>query len=148
MTTKVLSDEEIDRLLQEAEVRLREKAGQVTAPADDNEISIVTGEEKIPKASKLPSADAFSLPKLRHGLERASYIKEHNGVAQADPQALIGPTQKQLADGLRTVEQSTKSKKVVSGSTLKPSPAHHMRKLIPNYTSMQTSSPFWPALLP
>jgi hypothetical protein len=86
---------------------------------------------------------------LQHGLEQAGYISEHNGIALANPQSLIGSTQKQLADGLRTVGEPVKSKKAVRGPvSLHAPPLLHMRKIIPNFPSMQISRPFWSALLP
>jgi hypothetical protein len=112
MMTDTITDEEIDRLLQEAEVRLREKAGQVAVPVNENEIALNTMEAK--PTSRKP------LPRLQHGLEQAGYISEHNGIAQANPQSLIGSTQKQLADGLRTVGEPVKSKKANDQTTAGP----------------------------
>lgn len=46
MPTNILSDSEIDRLLDEAEARLQESAGQVSNTAAEDEISLETGETK------------------------------------------------------------------------------------------------------
>lgn len=43
MTSAILTDEQIDQLLLDAESRLREKAVQVSPSNDEDEVSIETG---------------------------------------------------------------------------------------------------------
>ncbi|ETI23319.1 hypothetical protein G647_05119 [Cladophialophora carrionii CBS 160.54] len=96
----VLTDEQIDDLLTQAEARLRAKA----AGADEGERLLVTG--------NTASKPRKPLPKLRHGLTRSTYIKDNQGVAQTDPKATIVQPQVSQAGGLRPVELPQKSKKV------------------------------------
>ncbi|EXJ62825.1 hypothetical protein A1O7_03265 [Cladophialophora yegresii CBS 114405] len=96
----VLTDEQIDELLSQAEARLREKA----AGADEGEILLVA-DNTAPKSRK-------PLPKLRHGLARSTYIKDNHGVAETDPKATIVQPQASQAGGLRPIELPQKAKKV------------------------------------
>ncbi|KAK4936041.1 dTDP-fucopyranose mutase [Elasticomyces elasticus] len=80
MAGPLLSDAEIDRLLDEAENRLREKAASVTTTSPDA-ISFDTGGEAKPRKP---------FPKLQHSLAKAAYIQDNQGVAQTNPQAIVG----------------------------------------------------------
>ena len=96
-----LSDTEIQRLLKEAEIRLRATSGstELTDAAD-------TKEKRKP------------LPKLHSGLQTKAYIQEKNGIALADPARLVAADQRKLADTLWSVEDLSKSKKTVCASEL------------------------------
>lgn len=91
----IMSDEQIDELLQQAEARLREKAGL--------QIQKIEGKEK-----------RIAIPKLQHGMDKSSYISEKNGVARVDPNLLVKKDDNKMADGLRSIEAKGKSKAVVS----------------------------------
>ncbi len=125
----ILTDAEIDGLLLEAETRLREKAAQALAPSTTNEISIETGVAKADTRKPYAlSGNAvlcalltliFSLPKLRHGLQSSTYIKDNHGVAETNPRATVGPTHIKLANSLKQVGIVEKSKKIVRVSPTK-----------------------------
>ncbi|KIW57233.1 hypothetical protein PV05_05811 [Exophiala xenobiotica] len=101
----MLDDIEIDRLLTEAEQRLKTKAAaQGSAIAGTDEISL-NGEIKKATSRK-------GLPKLRHALNQTAYIKDHSGVAQTNPQATVSRDQNMLANGLRAVGVADKPKKI------------------------------------
>ncbi|EXJ80286.1 hypothetical protein A1O1_08428 [Capronia coronata CBS 617.96] len=102
--SEILTDEQIDQLLVEAEARLREKAGLSLTASGADEISLVTAEVKAKQRKPLP--------KLRHGLGQQTYIKDSQGVALTKPQATIPKEQRKLADGLRAVEVAEKTKKI------------------------------------
>lgn len=93
---EILSDEQIEQLLQEAEDRLQQKAGL-----------------EIVKLSEVQTQQRPKIPSLQHGLDRATYITEHNGVAKADPNLLINKEQEKMAHELRPVKKGTDSKKAV-----------------------------------
>ncbi|EXJ86499.1 hypothetical protein A1O3_03450 [Capronia epimyces CBS 606.96] len=102
--SEILTDEQIDQLLAEAEARLREQAVLLSTPSGADEISLDTTEAK--------AKERKPLPKLRHGLGQQTYIKDNQGVALTKPQATIPRDQRKLADGLRPVEVAEKSKKI------------------------------------
>ncbi|EHY57471.1 dTDP-fucopyranose mutase [Exophiala dermatitidis] len=102
--SEILTDEQIDQLLVEAEARLREKAGLSSTSAGADEISLNTTGVKTKQRKPLP--------KLQHGLAQQTYIKDNHGVAEAKPQATIPKDQRKLADGLRSVEVAEKAKKI------------------------------------
>lgn len=92
--SEALSNEQIEALLQEAETRLRLKAGlEVVNTTDSGKHTMV--------------------PKLQHGLEQTPYIKEHDGVAKANSSLLVSKDQQKLADELRHVSKDLRSKKIV-----------------------------------
>lgn len=106
METEALSDEQIDLLLQEAETRLKAKAGAV-ATQPDNELTLRLDDDKPEFAKRKP------IPRLQHGLDEKPYIQEHKGVAEVDPVVLATEQQQKLADKLRTSQAKHKSKKEV-----------------------------------
>jgi len=96
-----LSDTEIQRLLKEAEIRLRATSGstELTDAVDTKE------KRKL-------------LPKLHSELQTKPYIQEKNGIALADPAHLVAADQRKLADTPWSVEDLSKSKKAVCTSGL------------------------------
>jgi len=121
MAGSLLSDAEIDRLLDEAENRLREKAASVTTSSTDA-LSLDTGGEAKRRKSyvcalscRLCFANHPSFPKLQHSLAKAAYIKDNQGVAQTSPQAIVGNNGRNSASAeLKPVVPQGKSKKTVS----------------------------------
>ena len=131
---EILSDQQIEELLQEAETRLRAKAGLDLKPQDSEEI--------LSLGSALPApSKKIHFPKLEHNLDRSSYIKTHNGVAKAAPNLIVPATQREMADGLRAVSRwNGENKKMVSYF---PSlPFSSMRKSYPNFLLMHISTSF------
>lgn len=107
---EVLTDAQIEELLQEAEDRLRQKAG--LPPNIDNETLSLS-------AVVAPSATKIHLSKLEHNLDRSSYIKNHNGVAKTNPSLMVPTEQRKMADGLRSLDtQQTSGKKIVSNPSI------------------------------
>ncbi|RMZ83745.1 hypothetical protein DV738_g933, partial [Chaetothyriales sp. CBS 135597] len=111
--TDSLSDEQIEQLLQEAEGRLRAKAGQLAAAdtaksANEETLDVITLQETDTSHVKRKA-----IPHLQHGISQsAAYISEKKGVAQVNPALLAGPTDTvKLADNLRPVERKQKQKK-------------------------------------
>ncbi|KAI1626815.1 Fcf2 pre-rRNA processing-domain-containing protein [Exophiala viscosa] len=101
MAGLVLSDAEIDRLLDEAENRLRDKAATVTTSSADTISVDAEGDAKPRKP----------LPKLQH-FAKAAYIKDNQGVAQTNPQAIVGKNGNLLARAeLKSVIPQGRSKK-------------------------------------
>ncbi len=110
MGTGSLSDEQIEQLIQGAESRAQAKAGVVTAPATEDELTL---QEVTPELGKWKA-----LPKLKHGLERQSYIQDQHGVAQVKPELLATKEQQTLADRLRTLQVKTPRQKVCYQTSL------------------------------
>ncbi|KAK5061358.1 hypothetical protein LTR84_007900 [Exophiala bonariae] len=106
MTTDVLTDAQIDQFLLDAESRLREKAGQVLPTNDEDEVSISTGQASVKHRNPLP--------RLQHGLDRTSYLKDKGGVMQTDIQALIRPwsAHAPLSTDLRSLEAPKRTSKI------------------------------------
>jgi hypothetical protein len=126
METETLSDEQIELLLQEAEGRLRAKAGAVVAPIQaENELTLRLDEDQPEFAKRKP------IPRLQHGLNDTSYIKNQDGVAEVVPELLASKEQQKLADRLRSVEVKNKSKKEVCATSFFRTP--YMRKFIPTF---------------
>lgn len=142
-TGEILSDEAIDQLLIEAEVRLREKASnQLSTTAQEDEIHFESDAVKF--APRKPYAEhlffagslsdlSLSLPKLRHGLGRSNYLKDNGGVAETNPLATIGRYENKPGDGLKTVglSENTKKSKLVCTQNFFMPLSHHMRKFNP-----------------
>ena len=120
METQALSNEQIEQLIQEAETRARAKASIVIAPEPEDELTL---SEETPEL-----AERKAIPKLKHGLERQSYIREQHGVAQVRPELLATKEQQTLADRLRTV-QVKKSKEKVRYKRVLCIRDIHMRKI-------------------
>lgn len=72
------------------------------------------------KKISLRQVDQSRFPKLRHGLDRAGYLKDDNGVAHVDPKALTASTQQETSTSLRRVDFPQKSKKIVSRDAFPP----------------------------
>ncbi|KIX98120.1 uncharacterized protein Z520_06200 [Fonsecaea multimorphosa CBS 102226] len=95
----ILTDQQIDDLLAQAEVRLREKSKSTNE--DEISLEIVTPTTTSRKI----------IPKIHHGLVRSRYINDKQGVAETNAKAILERQQSLLADGLRSVETVQKSKK-------------------------------------
>lgn len=129
---EVLSDERIEELLQEAEARLRAKAGLEPKVIDDG-----LALESVGSAP----AKRVRLPKLEHGADRSAYLKNQNGIARTNSSLMVPAEQRKMADGLREVSRENGSKKMVC---LSPSTTTfpNMRKSYPKFPLMQTSTSF------
>lgn len=103
---RILSDDELEKLLNEAESRLRMKAGLEPAQDDDNMLSLDTDTVQS-------SVQRVRLPKLEHNLEKLSYLKHENGVTRTDSSLTIPTEQRRMAEGLRLIACDQNSKKVV-----------------------------------
>lgn len=136
---EILTDAQIEELLQEAEDRLRLKAG---LPAN-------AGNETLSLTSPNPlSTSKVRLPKLEHNLDQSSYIKNHNGVAITNPSLMVPPEQRKMADGLRTLTvQQTNGKKIVS-NILHFHFVQHEEILSQNFPRCRPAPHFENALLP
>ena len=97
-----LSDDEIQRLLVEAEVRLKTAAEAKRGLKND----LVAPHDRVTDVWK-PSIRPLSQLKYH------PYVRSKDGVAQTDPGLLIDKKQRKLADNLRSVETRVNSKKVV-----------------------------------
>ena len=97
-----LTAEDIERLLKEAEDRLR------------------TAEElnKSQRKSDTSLTNPKPLPKLSTQLSREPYVQKKNGIAIADPARLVDRDQRRLADQEHYVESVEKNKKAVSRTFL------------------------------
>ncbi|KAH0846552.1 rRNA-processing protein fcf2 [Fonsecaea pedrosoi] len=98
--TGILTDEQIDDLLSQAEVRLRGKSHS----ANEDEISL--------EIVKPTTTSRKIVPKLHSNLVRTKYINDKQGVAETNAKAVLEHQQSLLADGFKSVEVSHKSKKV------------------------------------
>lgn len=125
-----LSDSEIQRLLKEAEARLRAAAEAKTETPHPPTDYVGSG-----------TAKRTPLPTLKVGFKDEPYIHNHNGIAQADPARIVGQEQRKLADILRAVESKDKSKKTVSSFSAMAFIATHMMTSIPKHP-MQISGSF------
>jgi hypothetical protein len=107
METEVLSDEQIDTLLQEAEGRLRAKAGALATKEPADELNLALDEEQPEPTKRRP------IPKLQSGIDLKSYIRDNRGVAQVAPQRFALEQQHNSGTDLRSVEYNQQSKKEV-----------------------------------
>ncbi|KAL9107568.1 MAG: hypothetical protein Q9227_007568 [Pyrenula ochraceoflavens] len=90
-----LSEDQITSLLQEAETRLRDAAN-----------------------AKTLAGSISKLPKLKSNLSKDLYIREHNGIANADSARLLDNNQRRLSEAVRnldTRERKGKSEKTTAG---------------------------------
>ncbi|KAK5082925.1 dTDP-fucopyranose mutase [Lithohypha guttulata] len=99
---EILSDERIEELLQEAETRLRQKAG-------------LEALDTVPTTAG--PVKRVHLPKLEHNLEKASYLKNHNGVVKTNADLMVPVAQRKMADGLRSVVNETENRKKMNDQT-------------------------------
>jgi ribosomal protein S13 len=76
-----LSDEQIEKLIQEAEARAVAKHDSLTTMEADGELSL---QDDIPDISK-----RRAIPGLKHGLERSGYIQDAKGVAQVKRSLMV-----------------------------------------------------------
>ncbi|RMZ86155.1 hypothetical protein DV737_g206, partial [Chaetothyriales sp. CBS 132003] len=114
----LLSDEQVERLLQEAEVRLCAKANQAAAAAaaqtaaDPESLDVIALQE-TDADTDTAQAKRKAIPRLQHGLNTSSpYILDRNGVAQVNPVLLSSASDTaKLADNLRPVKGKRKHKK-------------------------------------
>jgi len=114
---EILSDEQIEELLQEAEARLRAKAGLPTKVIDNDELALES-------TTSVP-AKRVRLPKLEHGVDRSSYLKDQNGIVRTNSILMVPAEQRRRADGLREVLRENGTRKVVSSSLLLTQPFSH-----------------------
>ena len=110
LQAEILSYDQIELLIQEAETRLRAKNEVV--PVDEPE-AILTLRDDKPEATKLKR-----IPRLEHGIDTKRYIQDKYGVAIVDPELLANKQQQALADQLRRIEKKDKSKKEVCVNTI------------------------------
>jgi hypothetical protein len=108
METEVLSDEQIDSLLQAAEERLRAKAGALATNKPADESSLTLDEEQTDPIKRRP------IPRLQTGIGLKSYICDDRGVAQIAPQRLAHHQQQNSAIDLRSVDYKQSKKDVRS----------------------------------
>lgn len=102
---EILTDVQIEQLLQEAEHRLRHQAGLATH-TDDGTIDLTP-------VTTAP-ANRVRLSKLEHNLNPTAYIKDHNGVAKTNANLMVPTEQRRMADGLRSIKTQQTGKKIVS----------------------------------
>ena len=134
---ELLSDDQIELLIQEAETRLRAKNEVV--PVDDAE-EVLTLRDDKPKAT-----NRKRIPRLEHGIDTKRYIRDNHGVAIVNPELLANKQQQALADQLRLIEKKDKSKKEVRTITISEVPFYEETYPI---SLTQTSSPFRAVLQP
>lgn len=110
---EILTDDQVEKLLQEAENRLRQQAGLVNDPEKD---TISFNEEPSTRTKRI------QLPNLEHTANKSSYIRTSDGVAKADPKSMVPAEQRKMAGGLRKIQtQRTRNSKVVSHTCILPS---------------------------
>ncbi|KAJ9612194.1 dTDP-fucopyranose mutase [Cladophialophora chaetospira] len=96
----ILTDEQIDDLLNQAEARLRAKAEGTNS------------EEILFEATEHASKPRKPLPKLGHGLTRSKYLKDNQGVAESNPKTTIDRRLDMSTDELTPLRPHQKAKKV------------------------------------
>lgn len=131
---RILSDDEIEKLLNEAENRLRVKAG--LAPSEEGDDTLALVPDTAPNA-----VHRVHLPKLEHNLEKKSYLKHQNGIARTDSSLTIPTEQRKMAEGLRSIVSDQTSKKVVCFLPLIQFNIY-MRKFNPKLFLMHISTSF------
>ena len=133
--TFILSDEQIEHLLKEAEERLRVKSGLQPLNDEADVLSLDTGDEQ-------KRAKTFHLPKLEHKLDGSSYLTNHNGITRSNANLMVPAEQQIMADGLRSIGKDQEHKKAVRTS---PSPLRviNVRKFYPKFFLMHISTSFW-----
>jgi phage terminase large subunit-like protein len=109
--SQILNDDEIERLLQEAEARLIQ-ASRLTVqaaktPEDQDLIAVENVGRRKPYVCithhMRTSTEIRRLPKLTDSLKRASYVEQKNGIAQADGKRLVDDKQRKLSNVLKDV---------------------------------------------
>lgn len=135
METVALSDDQIERLLQEAETRLRANNGTVATIEPENELTLRLDEDKPEFVKRKP------IPRLQHGLNEKSYLKEQDGVAMVVPELLATKDQQTLADNLRSIDYKDKQKSDVSAALYLSYPPSYEENY-PKFLLTQTSISF------
>ena len=108
--SETLSDEQIEHLLQEAEARLRAKAGLAVQRTESDDI--MQFEDAVTKQAK-----QIRFPKLDHQLAGSVYIRNENGIAKTSAQLTVPAEQSKMAEELRSLPtQNPAGKKVVRPS--------------------------------
>ena len=104
----LLSDDQIELLIQEAEARLRAKNEVVTVDEPEEILTLRDEQTEATIRKRKP------IPRLEHGINTRSYLQDRHGVAQVNPELLANKQQQALADQLRLIEKKKdKSKKEV-----------------------------------
>ncbi|KAK5081472.1 dTDP-fucopyranose mutase [Exophiala xenobiotica] len=106
---EILSDDRIEELLKEAETRLRAKAGLEPTLANEDVLALETT-DPAPKKR-------IHFSKLKHNLDRSSYLKNHNGIVKVSPDLMVPAEQRKMADGLRAVTRELGDSKKVNDQT-------------------------------
>lgn len=117
-----LSDEQIEMLLKQAEVRLRDKA---------------TSTQPLP----LPTAADFKLPRLEAANLPAPYIQTDGDIARLAPARLLDPRQRELANRIRKVEDPVAVKKKQAEVRSRPLRPIAYEENIPIFLLEQTREP-------
>jgi ribosomal protein S13 len=116
-----LSDEQIEKLIQEAEARAVAKHDSLTTMEADSELSL---HDDIPDISK-----RRAIPGLKHGLERSGYIQDAKGVAKVKRSLMVN--EDAPVHDLRALPPAQVQKTKVCCS-LSTCPQRYRRKIIPN----------------
>jgi hypothetical protein len=119
-----LSDDQIEKLIQEAEARAVAKRDALNAAEADGETSL---NDDIPDASK-----RRIIPRLKHGLERSGYLQDAKGVAKVKRSLMLNGDANAETQSLRTLPPAPIEKKKKVCCFLGPYPRHYRRKIIPN----------------
>ena len=122
----VLTDEQIEELLKEAEDRLHAKAGLEPLTQDSEDVLTLDTQD-------VRQHRQIHFPKLEHNLNGSSYINNHSGVAKTSSQLMVPAEQRKMAEVLRSVTKDGKSSSKVVRSTLTILCLSCMRTFNPNH---------------
>jgi hypothetical protein len=108
----ILTDEQIEQLLQEAENQFKKASTidnqKIPTPEDDGSLMLEKPGKRKPCVLLSPfhfrHLHSERLPKLSHGLKIASYLEEKNGIARADEKRMLSDEQRKLSNTLRAAE--------------------------------------------
>lgn len=93
---EVLTDEQIENLLQDAEARLRAKAGLSVQKVESDDVLQLESDAVRPTRR-------LKFPRLEHDLDRSTYIKNENGVAKTSANLTVPTEQRKMAEELRAL---------------------------------------------
>lgn len=105
-----LTDDQIQRLLVEAESRLRDPDVQLTKDSDAASLRYVEATSLLLKRSGATGSHLNRIPKLFSGASLEPYVRQGDEIATVDSAQLMDPKQKELSNSLRPLHSKKLNK--------------------------------------
>lgn len=116
-----LTDDQIQRLLLEAESRLCDPNVQLTKDSDAASLRYVEVTLLLLKRSRATGSPLNRIPKLSSGTSLEPYVRQGDQIATVDSAQLMDPKQKVLSNSLRTLHTKRLNKVCLHFMSFSPS---------------------------